>query len=160
STVGDYVTGEWPRTLSVPTILDPDFSEDGFILRVIYEGEYATGMLQHAFDEVPGSSIDNPIWHTALTTELLNIPMPYVVTGELFINVTVSFGAMYEFWFNDTEQTHDIVAEIWDGSVWVSMPDLGSFYYAMVSADTTVLCIRITPGALSTFIEYIWSSTE
>ncbi|MHA2351354.1 MAG: hypothetical protein ACXADL_17185, partial [Candidatus Thorarchaeota archaeon] len=124
STVGDYVTGEWPRTLSVPTILDPDFSEDGFILRVIYEGEYATGMLQHAFDEVPGSSIDNPIWHTALTTELLNIPMPYVVTGELFINVTVSFGSMYEFWFNDTEQTHDIVAEIWDGSVWVSMPTL------------------------------------
>ncbi|MHA2070284.1 MAG: hypothetical protein ACW985_00700, partial [Candidatus Thorarchaeota archaeon] len=157
STVGDYVAGDWPRTLSVPNILDPDWSEDGYILRVIYDGEYATGMLQHAVDEVPGTSSDNPIWHTAHSTELLNIPMPYVASGELYINVTVSFGSMYEFWFNDTAQTHDLIAAIWDGTTWVSMIDEGTYYHAFVTADIDVLTIRITPGSDYTLIHYIWS---
>jgi hypothetical protein len=157
STVGDYVAGEWPRTMSVPTILDPDYSEDGFILRVIYGGVYATGMLEHVVDEVPGSAIDKPIWHTAHTTELFNIPMPYVVTGELFINITVAIGVPYEFWFNDTAQTHDLIAAIWDGSSWVSMIDEGTWYHVFVNPTTTVLTIRISPGTGDTLIHYIWS---
>ncbi|MHA1948662.1 MAG: hypothetical protein ACXAAO_05120 [Candidatus Thorarchaeota archaeon] len=157
STVGDYVTGEWPRTMSVPTILDPDWSEDGFILRVIYGGEYATGLLQHAVDEVPGSAIDNPIWHIAHTTELLDIPMPYVVTGELFINVSVSIGLDYQFWFNDTAHTGDLTAEIWDGNFWIAMIDAGTWYTTVFTAATDVLCIRIAPGSGQTLIHYIWS---
>jgi hypothetical protein len=157
TTVGDYVAGDWPRTLGVPTILDPDWSEDGFVLRVIYDGEYAIGMLEHAVDEVPGSAIGDPIWHTFQTMELLNIPMPYVVTGELFINVTVPIGTPLEFWFNDTAQTHDLIAAIWDGGSWVPMIDEGSWYHAFVMTTTDVICIRITPGTGVTFIEWLWS---
>jgi hypothetical protein len=80
-----------------------------------------------------------------------------VASGELYINVTVSFGSMYEFWFNDTVQTHDLVAAIWDGTIWVSMIDEGAYYHAFVTADTDVLTIRITPGSDDTLIHYIWS---
>ncbi|MHA2115123.1 MAG: hypothetical protein ACXABM_06485 [Candidatus Thorarchaeota archaeon] len=157
STVGDYLTGEWPRTLSVPTILDPDWAEDEFILRIIYGGENETGLLQHAVDEVPGTAIEFPVTYIAHTIEPLFIPMPYVASGELFINVTVLFGSDYDFWFNDTALTHDLVADIWDGISWVPMLDEGTWYHGFVTANADVLSIRIAPGTGQTLIHYIWS---
>ncbi len=108
--------------------------------------------------ETPGTRIDYPIWHTFETFEYLNFPMNSTTTGELFINVTVPWVmAEYQFWFNDTAQTHDLTAEIWDGSSWVAMTDEGAWYYGILFVTTDVLCIRIVQGAEMTSIDWIWS---
>ena len=108
--------------------------------------------------KTPGSQIDDPIWHTFETSEHLNFPMSYTVTGELFINVTVPyFNAEYKFWFNDTSPIQDLTAEIWIGDSWVAMIDQGTWYYGIVFVTTVVLCIRIVQGAEPTSIEWLWS---
>lgn len=135
STVGDYEIGEWPRTLSVPTILDPYWSEDGFILRVIYGGEYAVGELNHTVDELAGTAIDKPLWRTFLATEYLGVPIPYP-GGMLFINCTFTLVTDMRFDLNAT--VNDLVITLWVDGVASAFTNWGDGAYTAWYGTTTI----------------------
>lgn len=155
TTVGDYVPGEWPRTLSVPTILDPDWSEDGFILRVIYSGEYAIGELQHVQDILPGTAHEKPLWHTILTTEYLGVPIPYPDSGVLYINISAAPDT-YFIAFNSTAV--DLNVLLLQGGLLTDFTSTGTgLYFISVFTSVDMLTIIINPGTLPGEILWIWS---
>jgi len=153
TTVGDYVAGEWPRTMSVPTILDPDYSADGFILRVIYGGEYATGLLNHTEDALAGSTFEKPLWHTILTTEYYGVPVPYP-TGPLYINC--SFGVdYYRMWINATVADLDIELQV--GGLSIGFTNYGDGRYSIdYFGEPVIGTIVIVPGSPGEVL-FIWS---
>lgn len=155
TTVGDYTTGEWPRTMSVPTILDPDYSPDGFILRVIYGGEYATGVLNHTEDALEGSTLGKPLWHNILTTEYFGVPMPYPPTGLLYINC--SFGAdYYRVWLNAT--VADLEITLYIGGLAIAFVNQGGGQYSVdYWLGPEIGAIMIAPGSFAGEILFIWS---
>ena len=158
STVGDFVAGEWPRTLSLPTILDPDWSEDGFILRVIYGGEYAIGDLQHVEDSLEGTAFDKPLWHTFLTTEYFGIPIPYP-GGMLFINCTFTLTTDMRFDLNAT--VNDLVITLWVDGVATAFNNWGDGAYTVWYGATAVgqtVTITVESGALVGLVLYLGSS--
>lgn len=156
STVGDYVAGDWPRTLSVPTILDPDYSEDGYILRVIFGGEYAIGMLQHVVDDLPGVSFDKPLWYTILATQYFGIPIPYPAGSIIYINCSAAPGSYY-IGINAT--ITDLTISLLDGGVLSPFSNTGTGLYEMAPMTTTsMITIIIEMGALVGELLWIWSS--
>jgi hypothetical protein len=156
STVGDYVAGEWPRTLSVPTILDPDWSEDGYVLRVIYDGEYAMGMLEHAVDELPGSSFENAFWHEFQTYQYFGLLTPYP-SGPIYINVTVTNDP---FVLNLNSTVDDLTVSLYHGGgvEAFSTTGDGQYWYADVLGLTGTLTIIIEPGSIDGLVQWIWSN--
>jgi len=155
TTVGDYVAGEWPRTLSVPTILDPDWSEDGYILRVIFDGEYAVGELQHVEDSLEGTAPEKPLWYTIFTTQYFGVPIPYPSTGFLYINISASPDT-YFIALNSTVVDLNIV--LWDGGIVEPFTSSGDgTYFISRFTVSNMLTIVIEPGVLSGDILWIWS---
>jgi hypothetical protein len=156
STVGDYVAGDWPRTLDVPTILDPDWSEDGYILRVIYDGEYAIGLLNHTVDELLGTSIGDPLWYTIFTDEYFGIPTPYPSGGVIYINCSATPDTYY-IGINST--VTDLNIYLIDGGIITPFSSLGDGTYELIAFTTTsMITIVIEPGSLAGEILWIWST--
>lgn len=155
---GDYIAGEWPRTLSVPTILEPDYSENGYILRVIYEGsEYATGMLECVIDSLDGTSFEKPLWYTVASIENLGLPIPYYGSGMLYINCSVEIGVSYMIFLN-ASVVDLTVTLFFDG---VSAPfiadGIGGYSIGATSTTTGMIAFVIEPGTLSGEILFLWS---
>ncbi len=160
STVGDYVAGEWPRTLSVPTILDPDWSEDGYILRVIYDGEDAVGELQHIEDRLEGTAFEKPLWHTLYATEFYGAPIPYPDSGMLYINCSITDTNSLRFDLNAT--VNDLVVTLWINGVVVdsfSNGGDGSYTAWLSSVVGQMVTITVEQGSLVGEVLWLWSST-
>ncbi len=155
STVGDYDVGEWPRTMSVPTILDPDWSEDGFILRVIYGGEYAVGDLQHIDDRLAGTAPEKPLWYTIFETQYFGVPTPYPDGGNLYINCSAPMDT-YAIHLNSTV-IDLVVTLIMDGVETAFTPSGDGEYSIFILTTVDMFTIRIVPGTLAGEILWIWS---
>ena len=147
STVGDYELGEWPRTLSVPTILDSDWSEDGFILRVIYGGEYAIGELNHTVDELAGTAPEKPLWYTIFSTQELGVPTPYPDGGNLYINCSAPLNT-YAIHLNSTV-IDLVVTLIMDGVETAFSPSGDGEYSIFILTTVNMFTIVIEPGTLA-----------
>jgi len=160
TTVGDYVSGEWPRTMSVPTPLDPDWSDDGFILRVIYGGEYAIGELLHAVDALPGTSFETAIWYDTYTMEYLGLPIPYygddVGDGLIYINCTVWEISTTVIWLNSTIVGLDVQKYVF-GSWSDFFPDGAGGYFTNINGGADILTIIIDPNWHTGEILFLWS---
>jgi hypothetical protein len=159
-TTGDYTTGEWPRTLSVPTILDPDWSPDGFILRVIYEGEYAFGELQHVEDRLAGTDWEKPLWHTMYGTDYYGVPIPYPDTGVLFINCSIIATDSIRFDLNATSV--GMAVTLWvDGVMVNSFVDNGDGSYTqwLSAVVGTMVTITIDSGGAAGTVLFLWSDS-
>ena len=156
TTVGDYVTGEWPRTLSVPTILDPDWSEDGYILRVIYGGDHAVGMLEHTVDELSGSSFEKAFWHEFQTYQYFGLPTPYP-SGPIYINVTVT-NDPFVLSLNST--VFDLTVSVYHGGGTEAFSTTGDgrYWYADVLGLTGTLTIVIETGSSYGLFLWLWSN--
>ncbi len=159
STVGDYTTGEWPRTLSLPTILDPDWSEDGFVLRVIYGGDYAVGELQHVEDRLEGTAFEKPLWHTLLATEFYGAPIPYPDSGMLFINCSITLTSDFRFDLNAT--ANDLIITLWvDGVAVDAFSNWGDGSYTVWLSGVVgeMVTITVEQNSLVGDVMWLWSS--
>jgi hypothetical protein len=156
TTVGDYVTGEWPRTLSVPTILDPDWSEDGYILRVIYGGDYAIGELQHVVDELPGSSFEKAFLHDFITYQYFGLPSPYP-SGPIYINLTVTSDP----WLVNLNSTvFDLSITIYHEGLELPFSNTGTgmYYYVDSMGISGTVTIIIDSGLTDGLVLWVWSN--
>jgi len=159
TTVGDYTMGDWPRTLSVPTPLDPDWSEEGYILRVIYEGEYAIGELLHVEDSLDGTSFEKPLWYTLYAIEYYGLPIPYYGSGTLFINCSI-LPSSTNFWVNSTVVDLTISMYI-DGVYSPFIADgIGGYSIGIGVSSVSVVTIVIEPGSIDGMILFIWSEDD
>jgi len=157
STEADYATGEWPRTMGVPTILDPDWSEDGYILRVVYRGsEYAVGDLQHVDDRLAGTAPEKPLWYTIFEMQYFGVPTPYLDSGILYINCSAPLDT-YAIHLNSTV-IDLVVTLIMDGVETAFSPSGDGEYSIFVLTTVDVFAIRIEPGSLAGEILWIWSN--
>ncbi|MHA2212787.1 MAG: hypothetical protein ACW992_06465, partial [Candidatus Thorarchaeota archaeon] len=160
TTEGYYFTGEWPRYLVLPVLGDPDYSgTHEYILRLRYVGG-GIGNISLLSQPLEGSWIDNPLWHTILTTEYFGVSLPYTYTGSpaVYINTSVTIGLSYNIKFNAS--TNYTYARVWDGLSWTDF-----FYYApndwfsvSIAANTDTLLIEVYPELSASFIYFFWSN--
>jgi hypothetical protein len=162
TTEGEYATDEWPRYLVLPSMGNPDYSENHeYILRLRYVGG-GMGNVSLLAQPLEGQSIDNPLWHTILTEEYFGITLPYTYSGptECYVNATVTAGLWYAIEFNATSNA--LYAEVWDGTSWnpieFAYQDGEIYWFSdLINPTTDTISIRFYPELGEPQILYIVS---
>ncbi|MHA1944258.1 MAG: hypothetical protein ACW96M_07670, partial [Candidatus Thorarchaeota archaeon] len=111
--------------------------------RVIYDGEYAVGELQHVEDRLEGTDWEKPLWHTQYGTDYYGAPIPYPDTGVLFINCSIIATDAMRFDLNATAA--GMAVTLWaDGVIVDSFTDGGDGSYSAWLSTTVGMMVTIT----------------
>ncbi len=164
TTEGEYATDEWPRYLILPSLGDPDYSAiHEYIVRLRYVGGGA-GNVSLLTQPYQGRSIDDPLWHTIGTEQVLGITLPYTYTGpvECYVNATVTIGHTYHLQFNASSMF--VYGAVWDGNSWVAISwshddGTSSWFEVDITAATETISIMFL-SELDTQTVFFLTSAE